>query len=257
MAVKKVLAAVGLVCIVAPAALAMMNSSSARGSGSPGSQVAVSNIVQQFAALWKNNEQEESRLPAHAGPGTSNLPFRLAHVIDQRLANSAWLKLPGQEPGEPATSGAGMGAVGPIGGPIGQTETRQDTNRLAAMSTNGGHGARNASFSGVGGVGSGGRGSGGGSGGGGSAGGASGSGGSGLDGVPAGSVDQPEGLTQVLPELLRELEEQHAAPPAGVLADAPSDRPVAVIPLPASVWMLLASFAGLITLRIRGRAGHV
>jgi hypothetical protein len=238
----------------------MMNSSSARGSGSPGSQVAVSNIVEQFAALWKNNEQEEARLPAQAGRGTSNLPFRLANVTHQRLADFPWLRLPGQEPAEPVLGSAGAGAVGPqiAGGPMGETETRGDANQSrAAMAMGGGHGSRNGSFSGVGGGGSVGGSGGGGSGGGGSASEASASGGSGLDGAAAGSVDEPQGLAQGLPELLRALEEHNAAPPAGVLADVPSDRPVAVIPLPASVWMLLASFAGLITLRIRGRAAHV
>jgi hypothetical protein len=259
MAVKKVLVAVGLVCVVAPAAFAMISKGSGKDNGGYQPGTAVQSIVQQFAALWENGRQEEGRPPADAGAGESNLPFRHAKVIHQRLAEFPGLNVPGQEPDEPATSGTGGGVVGPVGGPIGQTEARQNTQSAAAKSMNGGQGFRNASFSAAGAGGFGGGSGAGGSDGRGSDGDGSGLGGfeideSALGGTAVASGD--ESLTKELLALLDQ-EEQRAEPPTGAIVDSANNGSVTVAPLPASVWMLLASIAGLLTLRVRRHAGHV
>lgn len=227
MTVRKVLAALGLVCVVAPAALAasmMMN----RGGSVPLDQPAQGVVEAMLASLKEMVEGSPGvgagKIPQGAGPGIGNgtLPIRAIDVLVPNLDDLKDLGFGGDVAldGASATALPG-GAAGVSGGVVAtQASSARQTGSPGAPSF-AAAGAGGSSGGGMGGSGIGGIGGAGGSG--------SGGGATGL----ALAVDTAE-------------------PPANV-GVAPSET-FASLPLPASVWMLMASLVGLAFISFRRRS---
>lgn len=228
MAVKKVLVALGLVCVVAPAALAasmMMN----RGGGGPLDQPAQGVVEAILASLTEMMEGSRDvgagKIPQGAGPGigVGTLPIRMVDVLVPNLDYLKDLNFGGDGAlaGVIATSSPG-GAAGATGGAVAtQASGARQTGSPGApfFAAGGGSGRGVGGGFGIGGIGGG--------------------GGSGSGGSGGGATDLALAVDM-------------AEPPANV--DAAPGETIAAMPLPASVWMLMASMVGLAFIGFRRRS---
>ena len=228
MAVKKVLVAVGMVCVLAPAALAMMRPAERSFADLAPQKVAQSILQQLYEAMSRNGG--EARIPVRAGPDSqTRLPFReLARVINPGLSGLLDLRLGGDE--EPLPGAATAVSYAALGDPSGQgtAETRRAAPEGAPSFAAGPRGTGGAAFAGR-----------------------SFGGGGGGDGG-AGNSDGPDS-----PVLQSVLDLEEGVEPNGATSGPASSGSVSVMPLPASVWMLLASVAGLAFIGYRRRSREI
>lgn len=235
MSIKKVLAALGLVCVVAPAALAasmMMNRGNA-GSPDQSHQGVIDAMLSSLQEMIEGSRDVgKGKIPqgAGAGPGSGSLPVRSADVLVPNLDHLKNLDMGGTEGplGDVAAASLPAGAGGAAGGSVGTQERGAGQNASPSpvgLSTFSGHGSSGSNLGGAGlGNALGGPG------------GASGSGGLGGPSITDRALD-------VEPIL-----------PAADVDTITGGETIAALPLPASVWMLMASMIGLAFIGFRRRS---
>ena len=225
MTFKKVLAALGLVCLIAPAALAAAGMMARPGSNLS-DKVPDGALHQLIASLQEIIEGRgnigEGYVSKGLAPHVDRLPFRKGNSLPPELSGLIW-KLDYKQASMFA-EGAAPGAGGAVPGTAGPTGTQQGAaasgEAMDGVPSAGGFGG---SLSG------------------------SGNGGFGLSG------GHGRGSANATDLALAAIEE---TPPADDGAGGASGDNLAVMPLPASVWMLLASMVGLAFIGIRRRSLH-